>query len=175
MLKPATPLVQCSRRYPWPDRLATSSPPSVGTLMALCEENYVTLLKLAPGLGALQGEFRSAREDGMDLHLEIIEQTRYTTLLRLTYFFPHDDERIHRMPQADPDASLRVYHDARQVEVVDLRQTALPLHNHYASPALEAKWKVNLFLAKWLGYCVFQGHRFPPSKAFLDAPGVLAY
>ena len=62
----------------------------------------------------------------MDLHLEVIDQAPYTTLLRLTYFFPFEDERVHRLPQADPDALLRAYHDARQVEVIDLR-TLKPL------------------------------------------------
>jgi hypothetical protein len=58
---------------------------------------------------------------------------------------------------------LRAYHDAGQVEVLDLRQTALPVFNHYRSPALQAKWKANLFLAKWLSYCLIRGHRFPPA------------
>jgi uncharacterized protein YqiB (DUF1249 family) len=128
--------------------------------MALCEENYGVLRRLAPDLAELRGEARSQCEGGMDLHLEIIDQARYTTLLRLTYFFPYEDVRVHRLPQADPDALLRAYHDASQVEVIDLRQTALPLHKHYQSPALDAKWKANLFLSKWLGYCVLIGHRF---------------
>jgi uncharacterized protein YqiB (DUF1249 family) len=128
--------------------------------MSLCEENYGSLRRLAPDLPHLRGELRSKSRPNIDLHLEILEQSRFTTLLRLTHFFPYDDGEIHRMPQADPDALLRAYHDAAQVEVVDLRQTALPLHHQYRSPALEAKWKANLFLSKWLGYCVREGHRF---------------
>jgi hypothetical protein len=153
-----------AQRYPWLSELVTSRRPSVGTLMALCEENYTVLRRLVPDLASLRGELRSQGPGGIDLHLEIIEQSRYTTLLRLTYLFPYEDDRIHRVPQADPDALLRVYHDARQVEVIDLRQTALPLHNHYQSPALDAKWKANLFISKWLGYCALLGHRFfcPP-------------
>jgi uncharacterized protein YqiB (DUF1249 family) len=100
-------------------------------------------------------------EGGLDLHLEIIEQAPYTTLLRLTYFFPHNDGRVHRIPQADPDALLRVYHDAGQVEVLDLRQTSLPIRRNYQYPALETKWRANLFLSKWLAFCARQGHRFP--------------
>jgi hypothetical protein len=130
--------------------------------MGLCEENYAILLRLVPQLSRLRGE-HCCKRTGMALHLEILEQARYTTLLRLTYFFPHDDGVVHRIPRADPDALLRAYHDARQVEVIDLRQTALPLHNHYRCPALEAKWKANLFLSKWLAYCAAQGHRFPPA------------
>jgi uncharacterized protein YqiB (DUF1249 family) len=148
-----------STRYPWLTPLFPSGRPSVGALMGLCEENYRTLLRLVPGLRDLRGEHRSGN-DGMALHLEVVEQAPYTTLLRLTYLFPHDDGEVHRIPQADPDALLRVYHDARQVEVLDLRQTALPLHNQYRYPALEAKWRANLFLSKWLTYCVGGGHHF---------------
>jgi hypothetical protein len=148
--------------YPWLDRLVLPNRPSVGHLMRLCEENYGRLRRLAPGLPHWRGDYRSTGADGMDLHLEIIQQSPYTSLLRLTYFFPHGDGQEHRILQADPDALLRAYHDARQVEVIDLRQTALPLHRDYLSPALEAKWRANSFLAKWLAYCVRGGHRFDP-------------
>jgi uncharacterized protein YqiB (DUF1249 family) len=145
----------------WPDILRQTDRPRVGDLMALCEENYGRLRRLAPGLPGRRGDARSLGLDGMALYLEIMEQSRYTSLLRLTHFFPHDDGEEHRCPLADPDALLRAYHDARQVEVLDLRQTALPLHNHYRSPALEAKWRANLFLAKWMAHCIRLGHHFP--------------
>jgi len=128
--------------------------------MRLCEENYRRLKRLAPGLANWRGDLCSPGQDGMGLHLEVIEQTRFTSLLRLTYLFPQAEGQEHRLPLADPDALLRAYHDARQVEVLDLRQTILPLHNHYRSPALEAKWRANLFLGKWLAYCVRSGHLF---------------
>jgi len=128
--------------------------------MSLCEENYQLLLRMIPELRSVQGELRASRTGGPDLHLEIIEQSRYTTLLRLTYLFPYADGKVHRLGEADPDALLRAYHDAGQVEVIDLLETALPLGSDYRSPALEAKWKVNLFLSKWLAYCARQGYQF---------------
>jgi uncharacterized protein YqiB (DUF1249 family) len=64
----------------------------------------------------------------------------------------------------DPNARLCAYHDAMQVEVLDLHQTALPVYRHYAYPALDAKWRANLFLARWLAYCVRQGYRFCPGE-----------
>lgn len=152
--------VQASR-YPWSSPFALTGRPTVGDLMSLCEENYRLLIRMVPDLRDLRGERRSRREGGLDLHLEILEQGRYTTLLRLTHFFPYDDDQIHRVPQADPDALLRAYHDASQVEVLDLRQTALPIHTHYSPPALLAKWRANVFLAKWLIYCSREGHSFP--------------
>jgi uncharacterized protein len=131
------------------------SDPSVGDLLALCEENYRHLHHLVPQLRRLQGEHLSSRPDHQDLHLTIVEQTRYTTLLRLTYQFPHADGG-----ESDPDALLRVYHDARQVEVEDLRQQDLPTHRLYEAPGLLNKWRVNLFVAKWLTFCIRQGHLF---------------
>ena len=149
-------------QYPWHTPFIVSGRPTVGALMSLCEENYRALARMIPDLPLLQGESRSRLDEGLDLNLEILEQSPYTTLLRLTYFVPYEDGGlVHRGPEPDPDALLRVYHDAGQVEVLDLRQTTLPIHNHYQSPALETKWRVSLFLSKWLAFCIRQGHRFP--------------
>ena len=131
------------------------SRPTVGDLLTLCEENYRCLHNLVPQLRRLQGEHCSSRPDHQDLHLTILEQTRYTTLLRLTYRFSHVDGGT-----SDPDALLRVYHDARQVEVEDLHQQALPTDRLYEAPGLVNKWRLNLFVAKWLAFCLRQGHLF---------------
>lgn len=160
-------------RFPWATSLVVTGRPTVGDLMSLCEENYRLLLRLAPELKSLRGEHRSTVLGGLDLHLEVLEQTPYTTLLRLTHYFPYDDGKVHRLTQPDPDALLRAYHDAGQVEVVDLLQTALPIHGHYRHPALLAKWRVNLFLAKWLAYCVRQSHRFVTQAAGAAQSAVL--
>lgn len=139
--------------------------PTVGGLMTLCEDNYALLHRLAPTLPTLNGRQRSRVPGQADLRLEVLEQSRYTTLLHLTHAFtglidPQDLDAEGLTPE--PDALLRAYHDAGQVEVLNLRQTVLPLFSHYGAPALAAKWRANLFLSKWLGYCVREGHRFPP-------------
>jgi len=127
----------------------------VGALLDLSEENYRLLMRLAPELRQMQGEAISCLDQGMDLHLELLEQTPYTSLIHLTYFFPHADGH-----HPDPDANLRVYHDFRQVDIVDLRQSALPLKRWGDNPTLEQRWRLNLFLSKWLAFCVLQGHAF---------------
>jgi uncharacterized protein YqiB (DUF1249 family) len=150
---------------PLDERLGlTDFAPTVGRLMALCEENYLALKRLAPDLERMRGPYISRADNGADLLLEVREQGPYTTIFRLTHLFagPLDNESW----RPEPDAALRAYHDAAQVEVLDLRQTALPVYSHYSSPALQAKWKANLFLAKWLSYCLLQAHRFPP----VDSP-----
>jgi hypothetical protein len=149
-----------AKEYPWRTPFIRSGRPAIGDLMSLCEENYRALMRLIPELRLIHGEERCILDTDQDLHLEVLEQAPYTTLLRLTYYFPYDDGLVHRIKDPDPDAVLRAYHDAGQVEVLDLRQTALPIHNDYGYPALEAKWKVNLFLSKWLAFCLTRGYRF---------------
>jgi uncharacterized protein YqiB (DUF1249 family) len=135
----------------------TGDRPTVGALMALCEENYRAVMRLAPRLPTLTGVTSSRRCGDAWLQLTILEQAPYTTTFRLTHVFGATESRADWLPE--PDATLKAYHDAAQVEVLDLRQTALPIFSHYSSPALRAKWKANLFLSKWLGWCVRDGHR----------------
>ncbi len=144
--------------YPWSLRSLITGRPTLGGLMDLCEENYRTLQRLIPDLRTVDGYARSQPAWGVDLYLEVLEQTPYTTLLHLTYYFSQAER-----PLSDPDATLRAYHDAAQVEVLDLRQTALPLARGPHYPTLAQKWKANLFIAKWLAYCIGQGHRFDRS------------
>lgn len=140
--------------------------PDVGALMSLCEENFALLRRLAPELNTYPvGQHFSRRPGTVDLSLEIEEQARYTTLVHLTHRFTDaETPETH----SDPDARLRVYHDARQVEVLELRQSILPLRTQYAHPALADKWRANLFLSKWLMFCLRQGHGFAPDPNPID-------
>jgi uncharacterized protein len=126
-----------------------SGRPTVGDLMSLCEENFRLFSRLAPQIREQHGTAVSRRKGRVDLHLIVDEQSRYTTLVRLTHYFPSPGTGPER---PDPDLCLRIYHDASQIEVLSLRQTVLPLCSHYQRPALDAKWRVNLFLSKWLRY-----------------------
>ncbi|MES9869796.1 MAG: DUF1249 domain-containing protein [Sedimenticola sp.] len=151
--------------YPWSLRSLVSGRPTVGWLMDLCDENYLLMLKLAPSLRSMEGAYLSRLEGSMDLYLEVLEQTPYTSLVHLTYYFAHEAGQ-----RPDPDATLRVYYDSSQVEVLDLRQRALPLERGIDSPSLEQKWKANLFLSKWLSFCLQQGHSFGARQAEMEIP-----
>lgn len=153
-------------RQPWTGQLKRllSAPPTVGALMSLCEENYAHLLRMAPELKAMAGSQCSRRAGHMDLYLQVLEHTPYTSLIHLTYYFDHHDGQ-----QPDPDVVLRVYHDARQVEVQELNQQVLPMERLFEAPGLLNKWRANLFVSKWLAFCVLQGHRF-----LVDAEGMQA-
>ncbi len=144
-------------RYPWSVQSLLLARPTVGALMDLCEENYRHLLRLAPQMRLMAGRHHSQVEGHVDLHLEVLEQAPYTTLIHLTYYFDPGSAGALR---PDPDAVLRVYHDAGQAEVLDLAQQSLPLRTLPGLWSLDQKWNANLFLSKWLLYCIAQGHRF---------------
>lgn len=142
--------------------------------MALYEGNYLKLGALAPVLGlaapagaATVAVFAAGLAGGLaavsrtsgdlDLHLAVDAVTRYTLDLRLTYLF--DDAAV---PAADPDLHLRVYRDARMVEVISwsvshrhevLQQLALT-----SGRELDRRWSRNLMLGKWLDYLADRGH-----------------
>jgi len=148
-----------SAAYPWYIQCTAAGQPSVGWLMDLCDENYRTLIRLVPDLRGLRGCFLSRRSGCQDLYLEVLEQTPYTSLVHLTHLFSGPVESD-QDSQSDPDVVIRVYHDSAQAEVVRLRQTALPLDRPPYQPTLQQKWKVNLFLSRWLAYTLGEGHRF---------------
>ncbi len=145
-------------RYPWDLRALINSRPNIGWLMDLCEENYRHIIRMAPELRTLDGQFISQLDNAVDLHLDILEQTRYTTLMHLTYYFARANGNKY-----DPDARVRIYYDSEQAELLELRQHNLSFSHGSGFPTLEQKWRVNLFLSKWISYCLLEGHTFHPA------------
>jgi len=129
---------------------------SFAGLMELYEHNYIRLRNMAPDLNVAD-EMISTVPRHQDLFLSITERCKYTTMLRLTYQFEEDGQ-----PLFEPDLHLKVYHDARVVEVQQFHsRTRGPL---YIADMIEQKWMMNRFLYKWLGYCQLQGHYFHPMQ-----------
>lgn len=144
-------------------RLQQSRRNDLSDLMAIYECNYIRLRQLLREAGAyaLETDYVSHTERALDLHLRVLERSRYTTTLALTYRFR---DELGEFPA--PDIRVRLYHDARLAEVIACgrrrgRRDAVydRMRNHYS---LERKWHMNRFLQKWLGYCLRQGHRFVP-------------
>ncbi|MFO8153683.1 DUF1249 domain-containing protein [Thioalkalivibrio sp.] len=142
---------------------------SFAALMEMYESNYLRLRRLCPDLDALADAQVSRVEGASDLHLTVLERTPYTTKLRLTYEFGSGD-RIRRQP----DLTIRMFHDARQAEVVGRycrrRGQDLSLDARIGVPGLACRWRHNRFLYKWLGFCLAQGHRFPVHTAPSSRP-----
>jgi hypothetical protein len=126
-------------------------------LMGLYAENHERLIRLFEPADLAPGSYTSSIGDGLDLRLDVIEQHRYTTELRLTYAL---QDPVTGEP--DPSAFLRVYHDARQVEATHCYvgrrwQDVLGLYPP-PSELLDHRLRMNTFLGKWLQYLAEQGH-----------------
>ena len=136
-------------------------PGSFGGLMALYESNFIKFIHLAGEPAELEQAYWSRPPGDCDLRLTIDGRTRYTRLLHLTYVFECSDEVI-----AEPDMSLRVYLDARMLEVtgwaecqrhVILRELARQFDRE-----LDRRWICNMVLSKWLDYLLDMGHSLRP-------------
>jgi len=129
---------------------------SFSGLMELYEQNYIRLRNIAPDL-SVANEMISSVPGHQDLYLSITQRCKYTTMLRLTYKFEEAGQ-----PLFEPDLHLKIYHDARVIEVQQFNsRTRGPLH---IAKMIEQKWMMNRFLYKWLGYCLYQGHYFYPMQ-----------
>lgn len=132
-------------------------PNSFVGLMSLYESNYLRLLQLIPEIERLDGCFRSRVAGECDLHVEILERCRYTVTLSLTYHFDSEQGGI-----ADPDMIVRVYLDGALAESMSVgsKQQHERLRELVASHRgeLDARWKRNIILNKWLEYLSDQGH-----------------
>ena len=134
---------------------------SFAGLMEMYEQNYMRLRNIAPDL-QVANEMISSVPGHQDLFLSITQRCKYTTMLRMTYQFEEAGQLLF-----EPDLHLKVYHDARVVEVQQLHtRTRGRLQ---VAEMIEQKWMMNRFLYKWFGYCLHQGHYFHPMQHLKDS------
>ena len=150
---------------------------SLGGLISMYESNYVRLLRLVPELDVMNGAYVSRVVGALDLYLSILERSKFTTTLCLTYRFEDENPLDPGLLETifEPRARIRVYHDVRAVEVIShsRRKTNYKVRpwSRGQMPELDRKWKLNRFLQKWLGFCHRQGHLFLRCTTLtLDAP-----
>jgi uncharacterized protein YqiB (DUF1249 family) len=131
------------------------------SLMDLYENNFLRLRRLIPHLETLPDTSASHLPGCLSLYARILERTPFTTTLYLTYHFSEGDRLV-----AEPALTLRIYHDARQLEVLNAHLKHGRKHyDHIPDKTLKVKWKLNRFLYKWLGFCLHLGHSFPQKQA----------
>ncbi len=136
--------------------------------MTLYESNYLRLQQIVAGSLVNVRDCVSRVSGDCDLHLSVMIVERYTTTIKLTYWFADPDAGpdadTDRPNIADPDLTLKAYHDARLVETVSvaahhrhrkLQELAL---SHEAE--LDRRWRRNMMLNKWLDYLTEVGHHF---------------
>lgn len=146
-----------------------TQPGSFTALMHLYESNYLRLhWLLLDGIEALPPRQCSRAARDLPLYLEVLERSPYTTTLRLTYYFAEDGAQV-----ADPDLTIRVYHDAGVAEAMACRWQHLhhALRQFDTAPGheLNRRWARNNMLNKWLEYCYDHGHRFGAAQGVAAA------
>ena len=131
------------------------------SLMDMYEINFMRFKKLVNNIESIEGHAIARVSHCLDLHLTIVERCKFTTTVTLSYAF--DDEAG---VTYEPDLRLQIYHDARLIEVIagNLRHGRLHL-DHVPADALKLKWKLNRFLYKWLGFCLYLGYKFDNNTA----------
>ncbi len=134
-------------------------PRSFVSLMTLYESNFIRLGWLIPDLRSLCGSMTSSVPGQPALQLSVVEKSRYTTTLAMTYLFGDGAEAAR-----DPDLEIRVYHDARLAEACGT--IADPSHPRLRHLGIDVarqhhrRWSCNMLLNKWLEYCAGNGHCF---------------
>ena len=131
---------------------------SLSDLHAVCEANYVRLLRLFPDY-----ETSNCREFTVGpakVRIEVVERCRYTT------FF-----RIHQHQSGSPllgdlRIDVRAYHDASMLEV-GMFQSRAHIAPRYVYPnddmyQQDEKSQQNRFLADWLEHCHHSGQVSTP-------------
>lgn len=137
----------------------TPRPHSFADLMEMYEANYIRLRLLCGNINRLPDEVVSHVPGSVSVQLKTMERSRHTTTIMLTYLFENDCDTSRR-----PDLMVRVYHDARQAEVVSRRcnitGASLRPWEKEVDSVLLCRWRLNRFLYKWGGYLYHQGHSF---------------
>jgi len=133
---------------------------SFAGLMTVYESNHARMKQLLGELGRIPEHAVSRSPTDLSLHLSVQERSRYTTVMQMTYWFDSAEGSV-----ADPDLSVRIYHDARLVEAVDCagnpRHAVLQPLWRPARSELEQRWTLNIMLNKWLEFCLDNRHVFP--------------
>ena len=129
--------------------------------MAVCDANYIRILKLLPNL-----QKGVAREVVIPVTgvveqavfiIEVIEKFKYTSTVKISQKPPERKSRFYRPPQM----LIRIYHDADTAEVMAYQnhkyfKSIYPFPNkHMYYP--DEKEQLNLFLALWLTLCLQRG------------------
>ncbi|PWQ95877.1 DUF1249 domain-containing protein [Leucothrix arctica] len=132
-------------------------PKSFAALMEMYEINYMQLRILCRDIRSLDGEYVSKQEKGIPLRLKVLEQSKHTSMLLLTYDFEGGYD--HR-----PDLQIHVFHDSRQANVISRRCKFLgdqiSTRKMHKDSQLLCHWRSNRFLFKWVKYLLRQGYHF---------------
>ena len=162
-----------SRSSPAPSLLPLRRyPVDLVTVMAVCDGNYLRMLKLLPELS-----LNSRRVIGLPVpdsavidlvEFQVVESFRYTSTIAIKLNTPGMAATPYYRP---PIMLVRLYHDACTAEVVSYQEKTTSGFQMLLAESVEftpdEKDQVNQFLAEWLQLCLQEGlvpkHQ-PPGK-----------
>lgn len=128
--------------------------------MAACDANYIRVLKLLPDLRQGMREVAipgSGPVERIVFLIEVIEQFRYTSTVRISQCVPQAGNDWFQ----PPEMLVRMYHDANTAEVISYQnhkffKAVYPVPNRHMYHVNE-KEQLNLFLTEWLNLCLEKG------------------
>lgn len=129
--------------------------PDLVQMAAVCEANYIRLLKLMPSEQQNYSFSLSAGKQSITVTLNITEEHPYTTMLSVC------QQGIQSQWLQPQSMEVRMYHDANMAEVLSYQQQE-QIKGSYDYPnkqmrSPDEKMQLNLFLAQWLGHCLEHG------------------
>jgi uncharacterized protein YqiB (DUF1249 family) len=138
--------------------------PNLVSLMTLCANNYMLLLKVLAGKTALGESRHFFISDFLAYNVTIKEVTRYTSVISFEQeSLNHSLKNIPGIVVSalHPRMTIRLYHDARMAEVLstqDIRQVK-PRYDYPNSQMhqQDEKQQTNQFLNEWLHLCLRLG------------------
>ncbi len=139
-------------------------PIDLSARMAVCDGNYIRLLKLLPDLApAARRDFALPELGDPGLAattrvvLEVVETFKYTSTVSIGMNAPALSSAYYRPPAM----LVRLYHDANTAEVISYQDErdirVLYQENELPRYYPDEKEQVNLFLADWLTLCLDAG------------------
>jgi uncharacterized protein YqiB (DUF1249 family) len=160
-------------------------PIDLSTAMAVCDANYLRILKLLPDLSV--DSQRRIGLPGTDsataalVELRVLENFRYTSTLRLYMRDMRIDGANEKEPAhpyyRPPAMVVRLYHDASTAEVISYQDRSTAGFTMLLSDSVEfkpdEKEQVNQFLAEWLKLCLDLGLGERPTPPRQAAEGVV--
>ena len=133
--------------------------PHLPTLMALCEINYMLLLRILADKEQVGEQRCFFISDFLSYRVTVNEVTKYTTLITI---IQEANIRGYNLTELfRPKMVVRLYHDARMAEVIS-NQDVQQIKPRYDYPndkmhLPDEKQQVNYFLKEWLQLCLKLG------------------
>ncbi|PIE39559.1 MAG: histidine kinase [Gammaproteobacteria bacterium] len=125
---------------------------NIRSLHALCETNYLRLLRLFPDYET--SNLRDFTVAGTRINITVTERSRFTTFFTLV-------QHQRDVWLGSLRIELRCYHDVRMLEVVRFQShQPVSARYHYPNNAMyqpDEKHQQNLFLSDWLNWCLAHG------------------